>query len=138
MRIKLILFTLFIVFSVVRANCTVTVTVAKGTEENPIYLFYDGTAFDDIPYSDFVSDEWYYEIDGLTSGLSYYIDLFNLTGNVDLEVYTDVDFTNQVCGGSNSGTGNESCLAQASGTSLFVRVIYNGGGSGANYEIDVY
>ncbi|MES0488732.1 MAG: hypothetical protein ABUK01_01990 [Leptospirales bacterium] len=138
MKLKLLIFTLFVFIFAVRATCTVTVSVSEGSKDNPVYIYYDGTAFDDIPYTDYTSDEWYYEIDGVNASSSYYIDLYNLNGDVDLEVFTDADFTNQVCNGTNSGTNTESCLATASGTSLFIRVVYMGNSSGADYSIDVY
>jgi len=110
----------------------------SGTAENPLILFYDGTINDDFPYSTSSSGDKFFKITGLTSGAQYYVDLIGLSDNVDLYVYSDNNFSVLTCQGVNPNTGQESCLGTAAGTSLYLKTVYVGTGSSANYQIDVY
>ncbi len=76
-----------------------------------------------LPYSGTSeAQSTYYEISGLTAGTTYNVSLTGLSGGVDLYVFTAVGFTNQECTSFNFDADDESCLATATTTSLWVRV----------------
>jgi len=77
----------------------------------------------------------YYEVTGLNSGNSYFVVLTGLSGDVDLEVYADADFTTQVCSGAAS-TITEACVTTTGYSSLFIKVI-SSDAIGAFFIIDV-
>ena len=63
----------------------------------------------------------YYMVTGLTALQTYRVQLGNLTANVDLDVYSDVNFTSLLCGTAQSSIA-ETCEATPPGTVLYIRV----------------
>jgi uncharacterized protein YjdB len=76
-------------------------------------------------------EDGYVRIDGLTPGTSYTVTLRDLSGGVDLDVYSDAAMTSSLCGSWQAGTTPESCAATAPASGQLYVVARNDTSSGS-------
>ena len=78
----------------------------------------------------------YFEITPVVAGTDYSIFLWNLSDDVDLQIFTDATFTTPyLCPASSVGIEAEQCVVAATGDSLFLRIDYAAVGPGADFAI---
>jgi len=83
----------------------------------------------------------YYKITGVTAGITYTVTITNIDAgeDVDLFVYDDSSFLDQLCSSSNgydSPNDPEGCNAVPSGSNLYVEVYNSSNSDGAFFDID--
>lgn len=92
----------------------------------------------DLPHSGKVdSTDSYYEITGLTAGVSYSISLTGMSDNTNLFVFEDSALAVALCDSFLAATNDEACNAIPGGTSLWIRVDGSMTAAGATYTLNV-
>ena len=116
------------------ANFSLNATVVVPPAESLTLAYGTG----DLPHAGTVNtSESFYQITGVSTSIKYTVTLTGLNANANLYVYNDVGKTGLLCSSAKTGTANESCVATAASTSLYVYVIGSLTTSGAYFTLNV-
>ena len=79
----------------------------------------------------------YYVVTGLANSTNYRVQLGNLTNNVDVHVFSDVNFSAQLCVGNQSSIAETCEATSTAGGELYIRVRASGAETDVAFIVDV-
>lgn len=79
----------------------------------------------------------YYQITGRAAATDYTVTISGLTANLDLRVYDDGTFQNELCASTQLGLVDETCVVQTTTGELHIRVLATFNVFGATFSLDV-